>query len=182
MFAIYPKAESTFLDAISPENIDNGIKGTDFHFKKERLLILLHLLKNYPNLSIRQTRSLRDAVLDNKDNQNALKILKSFSKGEKTKWYSVLWKGRDVVLTKEEAMWKNANDYASSLSYSGFLSYVTNFPATSNFYDAAVKSEGAAYACLRTHLDSQVAAISQNAILISIPHVSSIFFRKYEAA
>jgi hypothetical protein len=166
MFSIYPKAESTFMDAISAENIDNGIKGTDFHFKKERLLILLHLLKNYPNLTKRQTHSLRDAVLDHKDNQNALKLLKSFSKGEKTKWYSVFWKGRDVVLTKEEAMWRNANDYASSLSYSRFLSYVMTFPATNYLHDAAVKCEEAAYACLRTQLDSQVAAIGQKILLI----------------
>jgi hypothetical protein len=155
-----------FMDAISAENIDNGIKGTDFHLKKERLLILLYLLKNYPNLTSRQTHSLRDAVLNNMDNQNALKLLKSFSKGEKAKWYSVFWKGRDVVLTKEEAMWRNANDYASSLSYSRFLSYVMTFLATNYLHGAAVKSEEAAYTCLRTHLDSQVAAISQEIISI----------------
>ena len=154
------------MDAMSPENIDNGITGTDFHFKKERLLILLYLLKNYPNLTIGQTRSLRDAVLDNKDIKNALKLLKSFSNEDKPKWYTVLWRGRDVVLTKEEAMWKRANDYASALSYSRFLSYVMTFPATSHLHDAAVKSEKAAYACLRTHLNSQVPAISQKILSI----------------
>ena len=166
MFAIYPEAETTFLDAMSSEHIDNGIKGTDFYFKKERLLILLYLLKNYPNLSTRQTGSLRDAVLDSKDNQNALKLLKSFSKGEKTKWYKVLWRGRDVVLSKEEAMWKNANDYASSLSYSSFLSYVMTFPAANHLHNAAVKSEEAAYTCLKAHLESQVTAISQKILSI----------------
>jgi hypothetical protein len=167
MFSIYPKAESTFMDAISAENIDNGIKGTDFHFKKERLLILLHLLKKYPNLTKRQTNTLRDAVLDNKDNQNALRLLRSFSKGEKPTWHSsVLWKGIDVVPTKEEAVWRNANDYASSLSYSRFLSYVMTVPATNYLHDAAVKCEEAAYACLRMQLDSQVAAISQKILLI----------------
>ena len=166
VFSIYPKAETTFLDAMSSENIDNGIKGTDFYFKKERLLILVYLLKKYPNLTTQQTGSLHDAVLDNKDNQNALKLLKSFSKGEKTTWHKVLWRGRDVVLTKEEAMWKNANDHASSLSYSSFLSYVKTFPEASHLHNAAVKSEEAAYTCLKTHLESQVTAISQKILSI----------------
>ena len=165
VFAIYPKAESMFLDTISPENIDNGIKGTDFYFKKERLLIFLHLLKNFPNLNARQTLSLRDAVLDNKDNTNALKLLRSFFKGEKTKWYSVLWRGRDV-LSREEAMWKNAKDYNSSLSYSRFLSYAMTFPEANYLHDAAVKSVEAAYTCLRTHLHSQAAAISHKILSI----------------
>ena len=164
MFALYPEAETTFLDAMSPENIDNGIKGTDFHFIKERLLILLYLLKNYPNLTVQQTSSLRVAVLDNKGINNALKLLKSFSNEEK--WYKVLWRGRDVVLTKEEAMWKGANDYASALSYSRFLSYVMTIPATSHLHDAAVKSERAAYACLRSHLEYQVATISHKMLSI----------------
>ena len=166
VFAIYPDAEATFLDAMRPENIDNRLEGTDFYFKKQRLLILIYLLKNYPNLTTQQTDSLRDAVLDNKDNQNVLNLLKSFSKGEKTKWYTVLWRGRNVVLTKEEARWKKANDYASSLSYSRFLSYVMRLPATSHLHDAIVKCKRAAYACLGTHLDFQVAAISQKILSI----------------
>ena len=168
LFTIYPEAKIPFLDAMSPENIDNGIKESDFHFKKKRLLILVYLLKNYPNLTTQQTRSLSDAVLDSKDDQNALNLLKSFSEGEKTMWHSMLWRGRDVAVTKEEAevMWKSANDYATSLSYSRFLSYVLAFPATNYLHDAAVKSEEAAYTCLRTYLDSQVTAISQKILSI----------------
>ena len=165
MFSIYPEAKITFLDAMSPENIDNGMKGTDFHFKKKRLLILLYILKSYPNLTTRQTRSLRDAVLDNKDNQNALNLLKSFSKGEKAKWNLVFRRRSDA---KEEAMWKSANDYATSVSSSRFLSYVLTFPATNYLHDAAVKSEEAAYTCLRTYLDSQVTAISQKILSFQI--------------
>ena len=150
---------------MSPENIDNGMKGTDFHFKKKRLLILLYILKSYPNLTTRQTRSLRDAVLDNKDNRNALNLLKSFSKGEKAKWHLMFRRGSDA---KEEAMWKSANDYATSVSSSRFLSYVLTFPATNYLHDAAVKSEEAAYTCLRTYLDSQVTAISQKILSFQI--------------
>lgn len=166
VFSIYQGANTTFLDAMSPENIDNGIKGTDFHSKKERLLTLLHLLDYYPNLTTQQIRSLSGAVLDNKDNKFALKLLKSFSKGEKTDRHSVFWRGKDRVLSEEEAMWKNANDYALSLSYSRFLSYVAQFPAAHYLHDAVVKSEEAAYTCLRTYLDSQVAAISQKILPI----------------
>ena len=156
-----------FLDATSLENIENGIKGTEFYFKKKRLLIFLHLRKNCPNLNARQILSLRDAVLDNKDNKKALKLLKSFFKEEKTKWYSVLWRGNDeYALPKEEVMWKNAEDYNSFLSYSRFLSYVMTFPATNYLHDAAVKSVEAAYTCLRTHLDSQVAAITHKILSI----------------
>ena len=166
MFAIYPEAETAFLDAMSPENIDNGIKGTDFHLQKEHLLILLFLLEQYPNLTKRQTISLRVAVLDDKDSKSVLKLLKSFSNKEKTRWYHVIWKGRDVKLTKEEAIWKDANEYASSLSYSRFLSYLVTFPPTNYFHDDAVKSERAAYACLRTHLDYQVATITHKILSI----------------
>ena len=79
VFSNYPQAEQPFLDAISDANFDNGVKGPDYHFRKERLLILLHLLKNYPELTASQISSLRDAVLNNKDNQKALKLLRNFA-------------------------------------------------------------------------------------------------------
>ena len=165
VFSIYPTAEPTFLDAMSDANFDNGIKGPDFHFRKERLLILLHLLKSYPNLSAPQTLSLRDAILGNKDNQKALKLLRSFAKG-KTTWRSVFWKGKENVLPNEEAIWRDANNYASSLSDSRFLSYVKTFPDDNYLHDAAVKCEEAAYTCLRTQLGSLVSGISQKILSI----------------
>jgi hypothetical protein len=163
LFSVYPDAESAFLGSIHAANLDKGIsgRGTVFHFRKERLLILLHLLKTYTDLDMKQSISLRDAVLDNKDNQNALKLLKSFSKGEKTKWYSVFWKGRDVVLTKEDAMWRNANGYASSISDARFLSYLKTIPDANFLHNASVKCEESAYTDLRTQLDSLVSGISQ---------------------
>ena len=162
MFSMYPEAKSVFLDAIQAANLDNGIsgKGTVFHFRKERLLILLHLLKTYKDLNLRRTIYLRDAVLDNKDSQKALKLLKSFSKGEKAAWRSVLWKGR------EEALWRDAIDYSTSLSDSRFLSYVKTFPIASFLHDAAAKCEEAAYDCLRAQLNSLVFGISQKILSI----------------
>ena len=160
VFSVYPKAEPTFLDAMSDANFDNGIKGPDFRFRKERLLILLHLLKSYPKLNSQQTLSLRDAVLNNKDNQKALKLLRSFAKGKIT-WHAVFWQGTEAVLPNEEAIWRDANNYASSLSDSRFLSYVQTFPDANYLHDAAVKCKEAAYTCLRTQLDSLVSRISQ---------------------
>jgi hypothetical protein len=159
LFSVHPKAESTFLDVISEANMDNGIKGPEFHSKKERLLILLHLLEKYPNLNRQQTVSLRDAVLNNRDNQKAMKLLKSWAKG-KISWKSVFWRGEKVVLPNEEAMWRDANEYATSLSDSSFLAYVQTFPSDNFFHDAAVDCEKAAYTCLRTLLGSLVSKIS----------------------
>ena len=160
VFSNYPQAEEPFLDAISDANFDNGIKGPDFHFRKERLLILLHLLKNYPKLTAPQTFSLRDAVLNNKDNQKALKLLRNFAK-EKATWRLVFWKGKEKVLPKEEAFWRDAIDYATSLSDSRFLSYVKTFPDANFLHDAAFECEEAAYTCLRAQLDSLVSRVSQ---------------------
>lgn len=151
-----------FLDAIHAANLDNGIscKGTVFHLRKERLLILLHLLKTYKNLNSRQAISLRDAVLDRKDNQKALKLLKSFLKEEKTALRSVSRNGR------EEALWRAALDSATSLSDSRFLSYVKIFPTTNLLHDAATKCEEAAYDCLRAQLKSLVFDIGQKILSI----------------
>ena len=160
VFSIYPKMEPTFLDAMRDANFDNGIKGPDFRFRKERLLILLHLVKSYPRLNSQQIISLRDAVLNNKDIQKAKKLLRSFAKG-KTIWRAVFWKGKEAVVTNEEAIWRDANNYASSLPDSRFLSYVKTFPNANYLHDAAVKCKDAAYTCLRTQLDCLVSGISQ---------------------
>ena len=160
LFTIYPQAKQPFLDAISDASFDNGIKGPDFQFRKQRLLILLHLLKNYPKLTTPQTFSLRDAVLDNKDNQKALKLLKNFAKGKDT-WRLAFWKGKEAVIPKEEASWRDAIDYATCLSDSRFLSYVRTFPDANFLHDAAFACQEAAYTCLRAQLDSLVARVSQ---------------------
>ena len=162
VFCMYPEAKSVFLDAVHAANLDNGIsgKGTVFHVRKERLLILLHLLKTYKDLNPRRTISLRDAVLDNKDSQKALRLLKTFSNGEKTARRSVFWKDR------EEALWSDAIDYATSLSDSRFLSYVKTFPTTNLLHDAAAKCEEAAYDCLTAQLKSLVFGISQKILSI----------------
>ena len=170
VFSIYPEAKSAFMDAIHDANLDKGISGkgaavADFHFRKERLLILLHLLKTYKDLDARQTLSLRDGVLESKDNQKALELLKSFkfAKGEKTAARLVIEKR---MPSKEERLWRDANAYASSLSDSLFLPYLKTFPDANFLHDAAVKCEEAAYTCLRTQLYSLVSGISQKILSI----------------
>ncbi len=164
LFSIYPKAASTFRGFIRAANLDKGIKGTDFQFKKERTLILHYLLENHEGLNAHQTRSLGDAVLVDRDKQKALGLLKSFAKGGKGDWFSA-W-GNKKVLSKEEAMWRTANNYAASISDSRFLSRVKKVPVGDFLHDAAVECEKTAYDCLTTQLDSLVSGISRQILSI----------------
>ena len=155
-----------FRGSIRAANLDKGIKGTDFQFKKERILIFYYLLENYKGLNAKQTQSLGDAVLVSRDKQKTLGLLKSYSKEDKVGWFSVILGGKRAVLSKEEAMWRNAYNYASSISDVRFLSYVKTIPATHFLHNAAVECEGTAYHCLTTQLDSLVSGISQQILSI----------------
>ncbi len=166
MFSIYPKAAPTFRGSILSANLDKGVKGKDFQSRKERLLILLHLLKDRQDLKEKQILSLRDAVLVSRDKEKALKLLKSFAKGGKDGWLSVLWNGRKTVLSEEEVMWRDANTYATKVSDANFLSYLRTIPDANYLHNAAVKCENAAYGDLTTQLDSLVSGISQQILSI----------------
>lgn len=130
------------------------------------MLILYYLLDNYKGLNAKQTRSLGDAVLVVRDKQKALGLLKSFTKEEKTGWFSVSWGGKKTVLSKEEAMWRNAHNYATSITDSRFFSYLKAISDDSFLHDAAVECEETAYECLTTQLDSLVSGISQQILSI----------------
>ena len=166
LFSVYPKAALTFRGSIRAANLDKGIKGADFQSKKERILILYYLFENYKGLNAKQTRSLGDAVLVSRDKQKALSLLKSFSKEETRSLFSVILGGRRATLSKEEAMWRNAHNYASSISDVRFLSYLKTIPATGFLHDAAVECEGTAYSCLTAQLESMVSGISQQILSI----------------
>ncbi|KAI9437933.1 hypothetical protein BJY52DRAFT_1229957 [Lactarius psammicola] len=169
VFSIYPKAASVFRGSILAANLDKGVKGTVFQLKKERTLILLYLLKNYPDLNVQQTRSLCDAILVSWDKKKALRLLKSFAEGEKANsladTVATFWKG-EFVISKEEAMWRDANNYAKSISDKRFLSYMKTIPEANILHDAAVECEETAYDCLTTQLDSLVSGISQQILSI----------------
>lgn len=167
LFSIYPKAALSFKGSIRAANLDKGIKGNDFQSKKERILILYYLFENYKGLNAKQTRSLGDAVLINRDKQKTLGLLKGFSKDEKSSWFSVILGGKRAVLSKEEAMWRKALNYASSISDVRFLSYLkTGIPSTHFLHNAAVECEETAYHCLTAQLDSLVSGISQQILSI----------------
>jgi hypothetical protein len=124
-------------------------------------------LENYKGLNAKQTRSLGDAVLLNRDKQKTLGLLKSFSKEDnKGGWFSVFTGGKSTLLSKEEAMWRKALNYASSISDVRFISYLKTIPATHFLHNAAVECEGTAYHCLTTQLDSLVSGISQQILSI----------------
>jgi hypothetical protein len=112
-----------------------------------------------------QTQSLGDAVLS-RDKQKTLELLKSFSTEDKGGSLSVILGGKRMILSKEEAMWRNAHNYASSISDVRFLSYLKTIPATDFLQNAGVECEQIAYHCLTTQLDSLVSVISQQILAI----------------
>jgi hypothetical protein len=143
-------------------NLDKGIKGAEFQSKKERTLKLYYLLDNQKDLKEEQIRSLIDAILVKRDKQKVLDLLKSFTKEDKP-WYSVSWGSSKV--SKEEAMWRNAHTYASTMTDSVFLSHLRTtrqlVPVGDFTHGIAVDCEKAAYECLATQLDSLASGISQ---------------------
>ena len=166
LFSIYPKAALSFRGSIVAENLDKGIKGTDFQSKKERVLILYYLFENYKGLNANQTQSLGEAVLCHWDKQKTLELLKSFSKQAKKEWVSVILAGKKTVISKEEAMWISAQSYASPISDLRFLTYLKNIPATDFLHEAAVECMETACDCLTTQLNSLVSVISQQILSI----------------
>ena len=164
LFSIYPKAESTFRSSIRAANLDKGIKGTDFQSKKERALMLYYLLGKCKGLKESQIRSLADAILVKRSKQKSLDLLKSFAKEEKP-WYSVSWGLVSIKpqVPQEETMWRNAHNYATTISDSRFLSNVKDIPVGDSklSHDIAAECEETAYDCLKTQLDSLASGISQ---------------------
>ena len=168
LFSLYPKAETTFRGSISAAHFDKGIKGTDFQSKKERALILHYLCENYKGLNANQAQSLQDAVFGGRDKQKMLGLLKSFSNEEDSNLISVLSKGKKTLVSKEETMWINAYNYATTVSDSRFLSHAKNVQIgdSQSSQNIAVECEEAAYDYLKTQLDSLTSGISQQILSI----------------
>jgi hypothetical protein len=139
-------------------NLDKGIRSTEFQTSKERMLILYFLLEKFPGLDADQIQAFGDAVLFVGVKQNTLALLNSFSKEEKGGWFS--WgKGKTAVTSKEEEMWRIANDYAASVSDLDFLSFIQTIPTGDFLYVAAAECEETAYDYLTTQLNSLVTGI-----------------------
>ena len=167
LFRIYPKAEKIFRDIIRAAKLENGIKGTEFQFRKERILILDHLLTNVNGLDRDQTQTLMDAVLISPDMHTFIRLLKGAAKGDKSGasstggFLALEAKERFTTfgrhkMSKEEFLWRAAHNPVS-VSDNDFLQQLKTATFDECLRDPAVKAEETAYACLRTQVDSLVA-------------------------
>ena len=180
LFRIYPKTDQTFRGNIRAAGLEKGIKGTEFQIKKERILILYHLLENTDGLNSGQIRSLADAVLTRRDKQAVLGLLKVAMKEDKgstsggiigtakdvayatkERVKSTLWISKSSKTSREEAIWREANNFASSVSDSRFLQQLSSAPVDEYLHDAVAETEEAAYVYLKKLFKSLVDGIGQ---------------------
>ena len=172
-------------------NLDKGIKAMDFQLKKTRIIILHYLLENINGLDRSQIRTLADAVLTRRDNQTILGLLKVAGK-EDTKGSATTGSGgffntakgyvksvrntvSDTVTsvtgksskpTREEALLREANNFATTVSDSRFLSELNAAPAHECLNDAVAEAKETAFACLRNQVESLVDGIGQQIFAI----------------
>ena len=126
------------------------------------MLISYFLLEKFPALDAEQIQKFGEAVLVVGIKQNTLALLNSFSKGETGGW----GKGKTAVTSKEEEMWRTANDYAASVSDLDFLSFIPTIPTDDFLYDAAGECEEIAYDWLTIQLNSLVTGICRKVFSI----------------
>jgi hypothetical protein len=172
VFHIYPKADKTFQDIIRAANLGKGIKSSEFQFKKERILILHHLLTNINGLDRDQIQTLAEAVLVRWDKQATMELLKVAAKGDRgsssgSLFDSVMERHMSALgrqgsnFSKEEALWRGASIFASLVSDNDFLGQLKTAALDECLRDTAVEAEETAYACLTTLADSLVAEFGQ---------------------
>jgi hypothetical protein len=173
LFRISPKTEQKFRTIIRAANLEKGIKASEFQIKKERILVLKYLLENTNGLDRNQIRNLADAVLIRRDLQSVLGLLKiagKEDKGNTSGGYVNAAKERLKITfgmakgskpTMEEAMWREANNFAASVSDSRFLSQLHAAPVNECLHDVTVETEETAYAYLRNLIESLVDGIGR---------------------
>jgi len=140
--------------------------------------MLHYLLMNTNGLNRDQTQSLADAVLIRRDRRAILDLLKSFVNAGKSGAGSgivnsakelfssgsrriVEWSGRGTKPTKEDALWRGANNLAASVSDSDFLMQLKTADLHECLRDATAEAEESAYTCLTTVVESLVSGIGQ---------------------
>jgi hypothetical protein len=143
-------------------NLDK-IRGLEFQSRKEKILILHYLLENIKTLNPSQVESLADAVLGgrDRDKQAILKLLKDIGKGEKS-WLSWIPQfPRSSRLSKEETLWRDTLNYATTrISDSRFLSDFMA-PAYSCLDNATAEAGEIAYTYLAERIASLESATHQ---------------------
>jgi hypothetical protein len=169
LFRLFPKSEQTYWDSIRTANLENGIKDTEFQFKKERILIIYHLLKNIKRPNKGEIRNLADAVLNCRDT-DAVRVLKRLKVATKDKSSTSggyintakrLVKGtlalaKSSNMTTEKALWRDAKDFASSVPDTHFLLGLKTTPADECLRGAVVEAEEMAYTYLGKLIESLV--------------------------
>jgi hypothetical protein len=164
LFRISPKAEQTFRDNILIASLEKGIQYPEFQFKKELILILYYLLENINDLDRGQIRNLANAVLY-RGKSAALKLLKvaEIKDNGRTSglFKSSIGISNGIEPTREEALWRDANNFASSISDSRFFSQLNTTLVDECFHDAIVDAEETAHGYLRRLVESLVRGIGQ---------------------
>jgi len=192
VFRTYPKAEQIFRDNIRAANLGKGIRASEFQIQKERILILHYLLMNINGLDRDQTQSLADAVLIRRDRRAILDLLKCLVNADKSGASNgllnsakenlktpfgmsdegsggsrrILWGSKSTKLMREETLWREANNFASSVSDSDFLTQLKTAVLDECLCDATAKAEEAAYVCLTTAVKSLVSGIGQQILSV----------------
>jgi hypothetical protein len=172
VFRIYPKAENKFRDIIRAANLEKGIKSSEFQFKKERILILHHLLTNINGLDRDQIQTLAEAVLIRRDMQTTMELLRVAAKGDKNDTSGGLFNAakerfmsslgmQSSKLSKEDLLWRGANNSASLVSDFDVLAQLRTATLDECLRDAAIEAEETAYACLTTLVESLVSGFGQ---------------------
>jgi hypothetical protein len=173
LFLIFPKSEQTYWDNIRTANLDKGIKDAEFQFKKERILIVYYLLEKIKGLNKGEIRSLADAVLTRRDTHavrvlGRLKVPRKEDKSSTSGGYinaakglvkSTLGLAKSSNLTTEEALWRDAMNFASSVPDTRFLSGLKITPVDECLRDAIVEAEEMAYTYLGKLIESLVDGI-----------------------
>jgi hypothetical protein len=173
LFRVFPKSEQTYWDSIRTANLDNGIKDTEFQFKKERILIIYHLLEKIKRPKKGEIRKLADAVLNRRDTDavRVLRRLKVATKEDKSLTSggyinaakrlvkSTLRLAKCSNLTTKKALWREANNFASSVPDARFFLGLKTNPVDECLRDAIVEAEEMAYTYFGKVIESLVDGI-----------------------
>ncbi|KAH9039441.1 hypothetical protein EDB83DRAFT_1717346 [Lactarius deliciosus] len=164
LFRLYPRMEHTCLGNIRETDFGECLKGSEFQFKKKRMMFFRLLdsdLQNAKSLSADLTRSVADAVLSQQDENTTLAILDTFEKDDKGNLSQLRGLFR---FSREEGLWENAKTRASSVSDSQFLSELQTIPIDDYLRDAAVDVEDTAYALFTERVEALVSRIDQELV------------------
>ena len=161
LFRVSPKIEQIFRANIRGASLGKGIPAPEFQSQKHRISILRHLLENVKGLNGTQILDLADVVLNRPrpDTLTIMGLLNSFEKVNSGVW-GRLKSTVGISDSWAEVVWKDANQFASSVTDSHFLSDLKATTIPECLRDATAEVEKAAYTCLTTRIESLVTGIT----------------------